>query len=149
MNSATTPPHSEPGSTSDPKARRRPGPWAVAALVVYWVALGIATHIPLRMARRVQHGDKVVHALAYAGLASLLFVSVAVFRRVTWRTQVVLLAVLAAYATADELLQDFVPRRTSDFKDWCADLLGASVSLTLCWLVAAFLTRRSPHRSSA
>lgn len=124
-----------------PHSLRRPGPWAIAALVTYWAALGIATHIPLRMAKRVQHGDKLVHLLAYAGLASLLFVVVALFRRLTGKIYVVMFLAIAAYATIDELLQDLVPHRTSDLKDWCADVLGAALSLLLCALLHRRFTR--------
>ena len=126
----TTP--SPPVADNSTSRARRPGPWAIAALVIYWTVLGVATHIPLRMAKRVQHGDKLAHLIAYAGLASLLYVVVALFRRVTWKTHVAMFVAIALYATADELLQDLVPHRTSDLKDWCADLLGAGLSLLLC-----------------
>lgn len=135
MSQTSTTPSNHVANNSSSRPTRRPGPWAVAALLIYWTALGIATHIPLRMAKRVQHGDKLVHLVAYAGLASLLYVVVALFRRVTWKTHLAMFVAIAVYATADELLQDFVPHRTSDLKDWSADLLGAGLSLLLCGAV--------------
>lgn len=144
MSTDPTTPSATTGAAARSQPLRRPAPWAVAALVVYWVALGIATHIPLRMAKRVEHGDKIVHALAYAGLASLLFLVVAVLRRMTWGTLGLVFGAIAAYATVDEVLQDLVPHRTSDFKDWCADLLGAGCALVVCGLMYGWHSKRSP-----
>lgn len=144
MSQTPTTPSNPVANNSTDRASRRPGPWAVAALLVYWTALAVATHIPLRVAKRVQHGDKLVHLVAYAGLASLLYVVVAMFWRMTWKTHLAMFIAIAVYATADELLQDLVPHRTSDLKDWCADLLGAGLSLLLCGAVhRRFFVRES------
>lgn len=67
-----------------PHARpARPAPWMVALLVVYWLALGIATHIPLRMAKRVEHGDRIGPCAGLCGTGVYCRRAVAMFRRMT------------------------------------------------------------------
>jgi VanZ family protein len=101
-------------------------------LAAYWLALLAATHVPWRVARRIEHADKVGHFVAYAILAALLYgTGRLVFRSSAWMIAAIFVLV-AAYATADEWLQTFVPPRTADFYDWCADLAGAAFTLAVC-----------------
>lgn len=128
---ATPSPSAERSDQEPLRARRRVVNWFVL-LAVYWLALLAATHVPWRAARRIEHADKVGHFVAYAILAALLYAT----GRMVLRSRVALVAavftLIAAYATLDEWLQTFVPRRTADVYDWIADLAGASVALTLC-----------------
>lgn len=126
-------PAAHPGE-EPPSARRRTVWWA-AWLAAYWLALLAATHVPWRAARRIEHADKVGHFIAYAILAALLYATGRlVFRRSAWLLVGIYL-LCAVYATIDEWLQTFVPRRTADVYDWCADLAGAACALGICVLI--------------
>lgn len=128
---ATPSPSAERSAEEPFPARRRVVNW-FALLAIYWLALLAATHVPWQAARRIEHADKVGHFVAYAILAALLYAA----GRMALRSRVALVAavfmLIAAYATLDEWLQTFVPRRTADLYDWIADLAGASFALTLC-----------------
>lgn len=72
-------------------------------------------------------GDKVLHAVEYAGLGALCYRA---FRRGVSglpASRVLLLAVVAAslYGITDEVHQLFVPFRESSWQDWVADTVGA------------------------
>jgi VanZ family protein len=76
--------------------------------------------------------DKRLHAVAYSGLALLVYRAVA-SRAVTHVAILSALAIAAAYAVGDEVHQMFVPGRTADIYDVAADVAGASVALLGCW----------------
>ncbi|MFM7070295.1 MAG: VanZ family protein [Planctomycetota bacterium] len=123
------------------RTRRRVG-WWLALLVFYWLALLAATHVPLRAARRIEHADKVGHFVAYAILAALLYATGRLMFRQSFWLVFAIFALIAVYATLDEWLQTFVPRRTADIYDWCADLAGAATALALCRVRSQFPSRR-------
>lgn len=109
------------------------------ALIVYWAALFVATHVPLRGELRhfVGHHDKAIHLVAYCGLAALCGLSAP-----QWGVWAV---VLPSFAVVDEVLQVFV-RRHASVLDWTADVVGIVLGLTLAFglrwaLVAATCTR--------
>lgn len=114
---------------------------ALLLFAVYWATLFVLTHVPVAIESPVRHFDKIVHFLAYAGLGAGMIVVLPS----AWRRSVLgLLLVIAAaclYGVVDEVIQGFVPGRTADVVDWCADAAGASVGATLAWTVAG-LTRR-------
>ena len=72
-------------------------------------------------------GDKVLHAVEYAGLGGLCY------RAFRWggsgrlASRALLFAVVAAslYGITDEVHQLFVPFRESSWQDWVADTIGA------------------------
>jgi VanZ family protein len=72
-------------------------------------------------------GDKVLHAVEYAGLGGLCY------RAFRWgmsgapASQAVWCAIVAAslYGATDEVHQLFVPFRESSWQDWVADVTGA------------------------
>ncbi|MBI1292694.1 hypothetical protein GC173_15880 [bacterium] len=81
--------------------------------------------------------DKLLHGLAYAGLASLVLRAL-VPRRASQPVPGGLLAWLAVVVlpslvgVADELLQGWAQRgRSSDVRDWLADTTGAAVVLAM------------------
>src|SRR5262249_12218932 len=98
--------------------------FTILALVVYWSMLFIGTHVPLRKIH-LESNDKVLHFMAYAGLALLLTLVV------NWRVagglrprHLILVVVgLAIFAGFDELTQPLVNRQ-ADWHDWFADVLG-------------------------
>lgn len=115
----------------------RPLQWVRTALIAYWVALAIATHIPpLQPPTELPHSDKVAHVLSYALLASLLGLAWGrepLSARRVW----ISVGVIASYAAVDELTQPLVGR-TADLWDWVADLCGGLLGLSVAWV----LTRR-------
>ena len=143
MTNEDTTPH-EASTQRDParvERFRRQLPWAVATLTCYWIALGFATHTPVRIAKQIEHGDKVMHAVAYGGLAFCLFVVLAMFRRIRASSYGIVWAVVAVYGVIDEWLQGFVPNRVPDPKDWIADVLGATAALIAAYLLHGWWTR--------
>lgn len=79
--------------------------------------------------------DKVLHALAYAGLAVLAFraVSGRFPARATRRTALATLLIAIGYGATDELHQWTVPGRSADVYDLAADAVGAVGGLIACW----------------
>lgn len=107
--------------------------WSTLALVLYWIALFVATHLPaqqIAVREPFQNFDKVVHASAYAGLACIAAAAWTWRRRLVRRDYLVLLAGLSGYGVFDELLQ-LIPalHRSADVWDWAADTVGAAVGL--------------------
>ena len=111
------------------------------ALIAYWVALFVGTHIPTVPAGVAEVSDKLLHYLAYGGLAGLMALDRFVRGRLStsreaWRVLGLLWLILAIYGAVDELLQSPVGR-TTDFGDWLADVIGAACGLALFGLVLA------------
>lgn len=93
--------------------------FALAAL-----ASTVATHWPrLALAPAESPIDKLAHALNFAFLSALLW-------RTRWVRRVLpLMAIMAAWATVDELTQAIpVLHRQADLDDWLADLVGIAVA---------------------
>ena len=67
--------------------------------------------------------DKHLHALAYGGLAALLFVGLRA--PVVYRT-LGIIALIAALGAVDECIQTLMPHRQADPMDWAADVLGST-----------------------
>jgi VanZ family protein len=115
----------------------------LAALVVYWTILFVATHwphwpndMPMLAGGYV---DKILHFAAF-GLLALLMVWVVQLHgiRLTTRTLFVLWIVIAVYGMADELLQLPVGR-SCHFYDWLADVVGAASAM---WVYVKFFAVR-------
>lgn len=120
---------------------------ALLLFAIYWATLFVLTHVPISV-QGPRHFDKVVHFLAYAGLGAGM---VSVLPG-AWRRSVtgLLLAIGAAclYGVVDEVIQGFVPGRTADVLDWCADAAGATVGATFVWTLARAV-RLSGRKSQA
>ena len=113
------------------------GAWAVTGglmAALFWVS-----HRPQAWSPGVPHGDKLLHAAAYAVLAAAWYAAL----RCSWpwqryRTHAWIAAAAAAcYGITDEWHQSFVPGRDASLEDWLADALGAF----LFALIAASLKR--------
>jgi VanZ family protein len=94
-----------------------------------------STANPVHFEPRFQGEDKLVHAVLYGGLAYT--VSMGLRRRdrpITPIAQFILPIVFAAlYGVSDEFHQSFVPGRTPDVFDACADATGATLmQIFLC-----------------
>ncbi len=105
---------------------------AIALLGLYWLALFVGTHIPISLRGMGQGTDKVLHFLAYMGLAFLMSLGVG-GRRPTWRAFVLVMLATLMYAGFDEFSQLLVGR-SCDFWDWIADCCGIGVGLFCYWV---------------
>jgi VanZ family protein len=103
--------------------------WAVLCLVVYWTALFIGTHIPASYLHQIRVSDKLLHALAFAGLAFLM--AWAIPTRPNRILNVLLSALICTiYAGVDEILQIPVGRQ-ADWYDYFADIIGTIMGLSI------------------
>jgi VanZ family protein len=128
----------------------------VGLLVLYWTALFLGTHLPVRGMSKAN--DKWLHFLAFSGLSFLLAWAIAAFRP-TWRSLAVVLMIAVVYGAMDEATQMLVPQRTADIWDWVANLVGgvagvACYSLCLTVMVAiwpslAGLSQGEPEASAS
>ncbi len=112
----------------------------VVALAVYWLALLVLPHIVQTRVASVQYSDKIAHFVAFAGLGLLMAWGVSAAGRITFARYVIVLAVIAIYAAADETIQAFVPHRFGDILDWLADVSGAVAGLTAHYLTMLALS---------
>ena len=103
-------------------------------LGLYWLALFLGTHVPVSL-KTGQGGDKVLHFLAYTGLAFLMALVLG-GHRPTWRAFVLVLLATLAYAGFDEFSQLLVGRHC-DFWDFVADFMGTVLGLFGYWVVVA------------
>lgn len=93
---------------------------------------------PIPMVIDVQ--DKLLHILAYGGLAFLLCLAATMRQWIRddslWVQAYRVILTAALLGAVDELTQYFVPGRVVDFIDWIADLLGC-IAGTLCFPIVA------------
>ena len=95
-------------------------------LALYWIALFMGTHSPVPPSEVAlpEGSDKLIHFVAYFGLACLL----GLFRGTQkWASS---FAIIAVFAMIDELLQIPVGR-SCDVADGLADWLGAAIGIVL------------------
>jgi VanZ family protein len=122
-------------------ARRLPK-YLFFALVLYWGAMFIATHIPGDALPEERLGfDKVVHFGAYAALAVLAAFTMHVMHWLNWKTAILIVVVGAAYGAIDEWLQTY-SRREADIADWAADVVGVVFGVACFFAASAILWRR-------
>ena len=110
-----------------------------SVLAGYWIALCVATHIPVEWmfwkgldAKQLMSngGDKVIHLIAYFGLGFLLCFWTATRGRLTFSAVKTIAIVCVLYAMVDELLQIPVGR-SADLMDCVADWCGAGLGIIL------------------
>lgn len=106
------------------------------ALLLYWPAIFIATHIPIPQipwwVRQIPTSDKALHFIAYLFLVFLLWFATNPNRKVSWRKPAAwwILFAVVWYGVIDEWLQMYVGR-CADVRDFFADLAGAATGLIL------------------
>ena len=110
---------------------------ASACLIVYWLAIFVATHMPSAAMPKLSYSDKVYHAGAFAGLAFLLCWAIPTSPGVIARARQVGLAgaIAACYGCFDELTQQFIPGRCCDIWDMAADCVGALIGIGVYLIV--------------
>jgi VanZ family protein len=111
-------------------------PWISGALVCFWLAMFVGTHIPKVPDILDDVSDKTMHFLSYGGLAFLLALATASWQKMSLARFPALLAVLALYGALDELSQIPVHRDAS-VGDWAADIGGSCVGLAVFVIVRA------------
>ncbi|HEY3043108.1 MAG TPA: VanZ family protein [Vicinamibacterales bacterium] len=114
-------------------------PLAYMALIFYVSSL--SDPVPLITAHV---WDKLLHALEYAGLATLL--GRALLGEGLGALAAVVAAVLlaGAYGATDEYHQMFVASRTADVRDWVVDVIGASLGA-----IGYLLGRTNPAKAGS
>jgi VanZ family protein len=118
------------------------------ALVLYWLVAFLGTHIPIPAGVIPRGGgDKVLHFIGYAILASLLMGLRASRGSFGWYSVVMRWLVLAAYGAFDEATQRLVGRH-ADVADWYADLMGACCGLGFVVLLVRICSGRMAKRES-
>jgi VanZ family protein len=123
--------------------RRSPSTRTVtAALVVYWVALCIGTHLPGGFVGTPAVSDKTLHFLAYAGLSFLIAMLLPLLGIRDSRVYLTALLVAVGYGVVDELGQIPIPGRNADAVDWFADVAGAVVGVVCYRLMVGVLAIR-------
>ena len=97
---------------------------AGTVLVLYWLALFVATHVPLPLeSRPAGDSDKPLHFAAYAGLTFLVSLNRSLRRALDLRQRIWIFVLLAAFGVIDEISQIPVGR-DCELADWIADVLG-------------------------
>lgn len=107
--------------------------WVLVLLVIYWGALFIGTHIPMpQLGAAPSYSDKILHFLAYAGLAFLLGYYRSISAPLKLKELTIIFGTVCLYGAIDELLQ-MVPgiNRTGDLYDLLADACGALCGLAI------------------
>ena len=91
-------------------------------------------------------GDKVLHAVEYAGLGALCCRAFRYGTAGPLAARAALWAVLAAsiYGITDEVHQLFVPLRDSSWQDWLADTIGATVGAAAAMKWFGYRENRTP-----
>lgn len=122
----------------------------VAVAGLYWVALFVATHLPIRALG--SHGqpnpfDKLQHLSAFALLALLLCSVASAWKSCPRRLSIYVFLLIGLYGIVDEITQAFVRYRSPDVFDWLADLTGAALGISLFWLARWVLIGRAQPQS--
>jgi VanZ family protein len=119
-------------------------------LILYWLVMFLASHVKLRDAVEVFHvRDKVLHFVAYAGLA-FLAAAYQRFRKggIGWLDVVGIWTLAVSYGVLDEITQIPVGR-TADPLDWLADAAGAAAGLVAFFAVRRFVMPDRPAAQAA
>ena len=119
---------------------RKVARFASLSLVLYWLALFAGTHIPGGSVPSVEVSDKLLHAVAYAGLSFLLAWAIPNWGKglshVGWAA-----GIAFAYGCIDELTQMLVPSRSCEIADLAADTVGIVCGIT-CYLILRWMLQR-------
>lgn len=85
--------------------------------------------------------DKLLHFSIYLLFGILLSRELAEITS-RWRAAILAIGIAVAFAAADEWHQRFIPGRSTEFADWQADTLGASIGALSVAAFAAFAALR-------
>ena len=127
--------------------RRRKVVVGLALLVVfYWLAMFVATHVPIQTTPggNPYSLDKLEHLTAFAALAALLNALAAAMGFRSWNYSAAIVCFIAVYAMVDESTQ--VSPRTPEVLDWVADVIGATLGVCLFLLIVRLRLATSQAR---
>ena len=116
----------------------------IIGLALYWVTIFVGTHLPAGPKVAAKVDDKIVHFLAYFGLA--VFLCYVTTSAASWRRFGIVALVAMAYGAIDELTQLLVPSRTASFLDYAADLGGIFSAILLYWVAGHLFRRQRANR---
>ena len=121
---------------------------ATLCLLLYWLAIFTATHLPKKSMPVLLWSDKVLHAMAFTGLSFLL--AWAIPRKSgKWLSHLLITAGIAfAYACIDEFTQKFIPGRACEIWDVAADACGIACGLSVYSLLRLVLMQFSLGRAA-
>lgn len=120
--------------------------WVISAALWTTTVIALATSPDLQSSWIIKTvGDKVVHALAFTVGAVVWIRAIESSARATVSAAMTYgSAAVLLIGVAIELLQRYVPRRSSDIRDFLADVVGV-----LFALIALSILRRWKNRNSA
>ena len=125
---------------------RRLPKYLLLALVLYWAAMFVATHIPGDAMPEQSLGlDKLAHFTAYAILAWLAAMLLRVTGWWNWKTALAIVFVAAIYGAIDEWLQPYFDRH-ADVDDWLADMVGVAFGLLVFYFTQPLIWRWNVNR---
>tara|TARA_R110002095_G_scaffold95372_1_gene83295 strand:- start:8707 stop:9114 length:408 start_codon:yes stop_codon:yes gene_type:complete len=103
------------------------------ALILYWMLLFTATHIPLKKGTLPPGTDVPLHFIAYAGLSFLLTWWLSLkWDKLTFKRLLIVFVGVSLFGVLDELLQGIpVLHREPSIDDWVADTTGALLGMVL------------------
>ncbi len=136
----------EPAAARRARAGTRGWIWWWGPVIAYMVAIFAGSSLPgtSMPAPGLWRFDKVLHAVAFAGLAALSWRALRGSRAARGtRALVLAVAIATSYGALDELHQRFTPHRSSDPADLLADFVGACLGAAFAALVAMWVRLRA------
>jgi VanZ family protein len=121
---------------------RAPFSWRGLLALVYTLALFYGGVIDIGPLPKIPHlaTDKLLHALAFAGLSALVFFALTDVK--ARRRQIVAACVSTAAGALLELVQSALPYRSADLLDLLADAVGAVLgALSMAWCLRLWEAR--------
>ncbi len=120
----------------------------LAVYVLLWVIAFAMTHVPGNDLPDVKVADNVLHTFGFMGLASALIITLAAFNVRVGRRIIAALLVMPIYGAIDEYTQQFF-HRTTDFRDWCHDVIGTLLAIAVCEALLLLLFKRARRVAAA
>ncbi len=103
---------------------------SLGILIAYSLFLLVMTHLPIEQLPPTQTSDKLLHFCAYGIQGLLVSFCLIAFRPNRWRKLFYCFLGLCLFAALDEMTQALVGR-FPEWLDWCADVVGISVGLSV------------------
>lgn len=114
------------------------GRLCLAAAALFFLTMLAVGSIPGKAhALNREFGDKLMHLVAYACLAGVIFLSISRHRAA------ITLASVALLGSLDEIVQSFFPYRSSSLADLLMDLTAALLSIALLSLLNRFANAKA------
>jgi len=115
----------------------------LSLLVLLWAGAFTLTHLPPPAVPNFHAGDKTLHLVGYAGLASAFGVTMLAFGVERRRRLMLLFAIMLTYGAVDELTQPWFGR-TADIVDWLHNAAGVVIAAGVVEGVAWMVGKRQP-----